>query len=349
METLIPALTAILALVFAVALLDQWRERRQTFQLAWAIGMTLFGIGSACEAIAAAAGWSEPLYRTWYLAGAVLTPAWLGLGTAYLLARTRFGYAYAACFLLAGVFTMLTQARYNYPESGASGFLYLIVGIVLALAIFGETYFQNSRWPAIAAFGVVLGTVVGVILAITAPLAAPGYLVDTSTGQPIATLFPGYLRLLTPFMNVTGAFSLLFGALFSAYVFMPKRRVLDYSLDPGQRFDEFLFNLLIGIVAIPVNFVLSIPAAVRSFRAGTLHSRVPAVLLIAGGTFAALLGDSLNRFGMTAPFAIAKLISVILILAGFLVSIEAFHEFRVPFTSIRLGSARHEGEEQPAG
>jgi hypothetical protein len=349
METLIPALTAVLALVFAVALLDQWRVRRQTFQLAWAIGMTLFGIGSATEALAAATGWSEPLYRTWYLAGAVLTPAWLGLGTAYLLAKTRFGYAYAACFLLAGVFTLLTQAKYDYPDSGASPFLYLIVGLVLALAIFGETYFQNARWSAIAAFGVVLGTVVGVILAITAPLAAPGYLVDGSTGQPIATLFPGYLRLLTPFMNVTGAFSLLFGALFSAYVFMPKRRVLAYSLDPGQRFDEFLFNLLIGIVAIPVNFVFSIPAAVRSFRAGTLHSRVPAVLLIAGGTFAALLGDSLNRFGMTAPFAIAKLISVVLILAGFLVSIEAFHEFRVPFTSIRIGSARHEGEEQPAG
>jgi hypothetical protein len=150
-------------------------------------------------------------------------------------------------------------------------------------------------------------------------------------------------------MNVTGAFSLLFGALFSAYVFMPKRRLLAYSLDPGQPFDEFLFNLVIGAVAVPVNFVVSIPRAVRSFSAGTLHSRVPAVLLIAGGTFAALLGDSLNRFGVTAPFAIAKLISVILILVGFLVSIEAFHEFRVPFTSIRLGSVRQEGEEHPAG
>jgi hypothetical protein len=342
MATLIPLLTAILALGFAVALLDQWRERRQTFQLVWAIGMTLFGIGSATEAIAAASGWTEPLYRTWYLAGAVLTPAWLGLGTAYLLAKTRFGYAYSACFLLAGVFTLLTQKKYDYPDAGASPFIYLIVGLVLALAIFGETYFQNSRWSAIAAFGVALGTVVGIVLTIVAPLAAPGYLVDSNTGQPIATLFPGYLRLLTPFMNVTGAFSLLFGALFSAYVFMPKRRVLGYSLDPGQPFDHFLFNLLLGVVAIPVNFVMSIPRAARSFRAGTLHSRVPAVLLIAGGTFAALLGDSLNRFGVTAPFAIAKLVSVVLILTGFLVSIEAFHEFRIPFTGIRLGVARRE-------
>lgn len=343
-EWLIPGVTAVLAFAVALALLDQWWERRRSFQMAWAIGMTLFGIGSGAEAIAAASGWSEPLYRTWYLAGAVLTPAWLGLGTAYLLAKTRFGYAYAACFFLAGVFTLLTQRRYDYPDAGASAFLYLIVGLVLALAVFGETYFQNERWARIAALGVILGSVAGVFFAILAPLPAPGYLTDPATGQPTAGLFPGYVRLLTPFMNVTGAFSLLFGALFSAYMFMPKRRVLAYSLDPGQPFDHFLFNLAIGAVAVPVNFVASIPGALRSFREGTLHSRVLATLLIAIGAFAATFGDALNRFGVTAPFAVAKLIAVALILAGFVRSIETFHELRIPFTRIRIGAARREGE-----
>jgi hypothetical protein len=343
-DWLIPGVTAVLAFAVAIALLDQWRERRRSFQLAWAVGMGLFGVGSASEAIAGAAGWSEPLYRTWYLAGAVLTPAWLGLGTAFLLSRTRFGYAYAACFFLAGIFTLLTQRRYDYPDAGVSPFVYLIVGIVVALAIFGETYFQNERWARIAALGVIVGSVAGIAFAALAPLPAPGYVTDPATGQPTAALFPGYVRLLTPFMNVTGAFSLLFGALFSAYVFMPKRRVLAYSLDPGQPFDQFLFNLVIGAVAVPVNFVASIPLAVRSFREGTLHSRVLSTILIAGGAFAALLGDSLNRFGVTAPFAIAKLISVVLILGGFVVSIETFHELRIPFTRIRIGGARREGE-----
>jgi hypothetical protein len=32
----LPTITALLALVFAVALLDQWRERRQPFQIVWA-------------------------------------------------------------------------------------------------------------------------------------------------------------------------------------------------------------------------------------------------------------------------------------------------------------------------
>ena len=61
--------------------------------------------------------------------------------------------------------------------------------------------------------------------------------------------------------------SLILGALFSAYVFMPKRRVLPYSLDPTQVGDVFLFNLLIAPVAIVVNFVASLPGAARSLLA----------------------------------------------------------------------------------
>ena len=59
MSAPLPALTALLALVMAVALLDQWRERRQPFQLVWAIGMAFFGVASGCEALAAAGGWNE--------------------------------------------------------------------------------------------------------------------------------------------------------------------------------------------------------------------------------------------------------------------------------------------------
>lgn len=341
MSIALPAVTAILALGLSIALLDQWRRRRGSFQLAWAIGMGFFGIGSACEAIAAASGWSEPLYRAWYLSGAVLTPAWLGLGTALLLAKTRFGYAYAVCFLLAGVFTILTQAKYDYPESGSAGFLYLISGIVLAVAIFTATYFGMQRWPRIAAFGVLLGTVLGLVLVATATL-LPGSFVDAATGEPTATLFPGYLRLLTPFMNVTGAFSLLFGAIFSAYVFMPKRRVLDYSLDTDQPLDHFLFNLAIGVVAIAVNLVASVPKAFSAWRAGTLNSRVPATILIAIGAFVAAAGDTLNRVGITSPFAIAKLIAAVLLVWGFMVSVDAFRDIRIPFTSIRLAPDREE-------
>jgi len=277
----LPGATSVLALVFAVALFDQWRERRQGFQLIWAIGMAFFGIASGCEAIAAASGWSETLYRTWYLTGAVWTAGWLGLGTAFLLGRTRFGYTFAFCLLLAGVFTLLTQRKFNYAGSGSAPVLYLIGALVLAVAVAVETYFQNERWPVLAAGAVIGATGLSLILMLTVTLPAPGYALDPATGVPTGDLFPGTIRLLTPFLNITGGLALAFGALFSAYMFMPKKRVLAYSLDPNQAGDQFLFNLLISPVAIVVNFIASLPGAVRALVTGRLHSRVPATILIA--------------------------------------------------------------------
>src|SRR3954454_16386618 len=213
----LPALTALLALVFALALFDQWRERRQPFQLVWGIGMLFYGIAAGCEAIAGAGGWNEALYRTWYLTGAVWTAGWLGLGTAFLLSRTRFGYAFAVCLFLAGLFTFLTSRRPEYANAGVAPILYFIAAGVIALAVAVETYFQSERWTRIAAIGVVGATLFRLQLMATVTLPAPGYAVDPPTNMPIAPLFPPQLRLLTPFLNITGAFALLLGAVFSTY------------------------------------------------------------------------------------------------------------------------------------
>jgi hypothetical protein len=342
MTIILPAITSLLAFVFAIALIDQWRERRQPFQLIWAIGMLFYAIAAGCEALAGAGGWNEALYRTWYLSGAVWTAGWLGLGTAFLLGRTRFGYTFAVCLLLAGVFTLLTQRRFDYPGSGSAPLLYLIAAIVLALAVAIETYFANERWPMLAAVAVVGATVLSVVLNVITPLAPPGYALDPTTGVPVGTLFPGTIRLLTPFLNITGALALFLGAVFSTYVFMPKKRVLPYSLDPEQPGDHFLFNLLIAPFAIVVNLVASLPGAIKALATGRIHSRVPATILIAIGAFIPTITDSLNRFGSTQLFQLGKLLGVVFLFAGFLVSIEVFREFRVPFTSLRLARPRHE-------
>jgi len=344
----LPALTSLFALVFSAALFDQWRERRGGFQLIWAIGMLFYGVAAGAEALAGALGWNEALYRAWYLTGAVWTAGWLGLGTAFLLGRTRFGYAFALCLFLAGLFTFLVRNRPEYAGAGAVPLLYFIGAGLLALAVAVETWFQNDRWPILAAGAVVGATVLSAVLMATITLVPPGYAVDPATGMPIAALFPGELRLLTPFLNITGAFALVLGAIFSTYVFMPKRRVLPYSLDPEQPGDEFLFNLLIAPVAIAVNFAASLPGAMRALITGRIHSRVPATILIAIGAFIPTVTDSLNRFGATELFQMGKFLGVVFLFAGFLVSVEVFREIRVPFTSIRFATARREHAARPA-
>ena len=341
---LVSLATTIISAVLCLALFDQWRRRRHAFQAIWGLGMLWYALGAGAEALAAIGGWNDPLYRTWYLTGAMWTAAWLGLGTAFLLGRTRFGYAFALCLFLAGLLTVATFAKFPaiYHDVGTQAILYFIVAGVLAVAVAVETYFQNERWPVLAAVAVVGGTVVSLVLMVTATLPAPGYAVDPATGAPVSDLFPPVIRLLTPFMNVTGGFALILGALFSAYVFMPKRRVLAYSLDPGQPGEQFLFNLLISPVAITVNFLASLPGALHALLTGRIHSRVPATILIAIGGFVPTLTDSLNRFGVIDFFSLGLLIGAVFIFLGFLVSIEVFHDFRVPFTSIVLRGARHE-------
>jgi hypothetical protein len=349
MNTVLAAATAVLAILFAIALFDQWRERRHGYQLVWAAGVLFYGIASACEALGAAGGWNDSLYRAWYLSGAVLTAGWLGLGTALLLGRTRFGYAFALCLLGAGFIMFALRNSPKYADAGSAPLVYFAIAVVVALAIFVETYFQNERWPMIAALAVVGVTLLGGYLVLTATIAAPGFALNPDTDIPVGDAMPGALRLLTPFMNVTGVGSLVLGAIFSAYVFMPKKRVLAYSLDPGQKFDQFLFNLLISPVALTVNFVASLPGTWRAWRAGGVNSRVPATLIIAVGGIVAGVADSFNRLGTTQSYAILKLLTVLLLFLGFLVSIEVFREIRIPFTKLMLRGHRVERSGPKAG
>jgi MFS family permease len=342
----LPALTALLAAGFSLALVDQWRHRRQAYQAIWAVGMACYAVAAAAEG-ALALEPTETAYRVWYLVGGIWTVGWLGLGSAYLLSRTRFGYAFAFSLFLAGLFTFLTPRR--DPEAfafvGLMPMVYFILAGVLALAVAVETYFQNWRWPWMALLAVGGATVVSGLLALTMQLPPPGYAIDAATGIPVATIIPGELRLLSPFTNVTGGLVLILGALFSVYVFMPKRRLLAYSLDPSQSGDQFLFNLLIAPVAISVNFLASLPGAVRALARGELNSRVPATLLIALGALIPSIADTLARMGTPDLHQVGVLLGVVFLFAGFLVSKETFAEIRVPFTSLVLRGPRTEPSE----
>jgi hypothetical protein len=89
MSFLIPFASAIVSFVFAFVLFRRYQRKHGAHLLLWAIGMTMYGIGGACEAYYGAAGWSPLVFRLWYLFGAMLVAAWLGQGTVYLLARKR--------------------------------------------------------------------------------------------------------------------------------------------------------------------------------------------------------------------------------------------------------------------
>jgi hypothetical protein len=335
-NVILPFASAVLSLLFAIMLVDQWRTRRRAYQLVWALGMLWYGLSAGTEWLGGAFGWSEPLYRAWYLIGAVWVAAWLGLGTVYLLARTRFGYSLAFSFVLASLFTYLSWRRYEYPDSGAAIVLYPLIGLGLAVAIVVLTYRSDHRWAPLTGAALVIGTVASAWLVLTVDLPAPGYYVDPATGIPAGDLFPGYIRLLTPFFNITGGFALVLGAVFSAYTFMPKRRVIHYDLRADAGIMPFLRNLLIAPVAIVVNLAASIPGAVAATVGGRIDGRVPATALIALGGLIPSITSGANRFGETGAFYLGEFLGVVFLFAGFAISAQVLGDVRIPFTSVVL-------------
>jgi hypothetical protein len=330
-DVILPFLSSALSFVFAAMVGDQWLRRRQPYQLVWTIGLLWYGISAGTEFLGGALGWNEGLYRTWYLVGAFGVAAYLGLGTVYLLNRTRFGYFVAASFLLAGLFSYLTSVKYareGTPADAASVVGVVGACVVSAILLTVVTRFDRRLVGHATAAVLVVASVAVTWLTLTVPVAAPGYSLDG--GIPIGAAMPSDLRILTPPFNIVGAFALVFGAIYSAYIFMPKARLL--RVGSGLP----VVGAIGRAFAVVVNFVASIPGAWRALRAGRLNSRVPATILIAIGGFIPGWTSGLNRFGVTWSFYIGELLGVVFIFLGFLVSIEVFSDVRLPFTRIVL-------------
>ena len=86
---LLPAVTAFVAAVFAVAVLRQYLGHHKAYQLMWVVGFTMFAVASFAGYLARSGGTTDIEYRAFYLFGAILNVAWLSLGTLYLLAPRR--------------------------------------------------------------------------------------------------------------------------------------------------------------------------------------------------------------------------------------------------------------------
>lgn len=320
LNVVLPLLTSTASFLFAALVLDQWRRRRRSFQLVWAAGLIWYGIGGGTEFLGSAFGWSEPLYRTWYLFGALFVAAYLGAGTIYLLGRSGFGYFASVAVFLGGLLAIAVAGR--YPGSRLTAYVVLAVATLTAVVL---AYLTARRRDLVGHAAVAMLTAASVVVAFLvalAPLAPPGFAIDSRTHVPVGSAFPGYIRVLSGPFNVAGALCLVFGALFSAYVYMPKRKVLR-----GRRLPPVIRQAY-GALAVAVNLVASLPRAARALVAGRLNSRVPATLLIAAGGFIPGVTSGLNRFGITWSFFLGELLGVGLIFAGFLVSEEVFKDFR---------------------
>ncbi|HEX9863965.1 MAG TPA: hypothetical protein VGC03_03265 [Acidimicrobiia bacterium] len=86
----LPVVTTFVAVGFASILWRHWRQKPGTrYLMWWTIGVGLYGVGTLTEALTTIFGWSEPVFRAWYVSGALLGGAPLAQGTVYLLVPRR--------------------------------------------------------------------------------------------------------------------------------------------------------------------------------------------------------------------------------------------------------------------
>lgn len=330
LNVVLPLGSSVLSFVFAAMVLDQWWQRRHSFQLVWGIGLLWYGISAGTEFLGGAFGWNEALYRTWYLIGAFFVAAYLGAGSIYLLSKSRFGYFAGVTVIIGGVISLVfshLDARGThtplYPGAGTAGMVAFVIAVVGGIAVIAATAVRRPLAAHIAMAVLVVGSVGVAWMIFGAALPGPGYALDPNTHVPVGTAFPGYVRVLTGPFNIAGALCLAFGAVYSAYVYMPKHKVLRAKVKTP------VLAQLYGVAAIAVNLVFSLPGAARALFQGKLNSRVPATILIAIGAFIPGVTSGLDRFGVTWSFFLGEFLGVLFIFVGFLVSEEVFRNVRL--------------------
>lgn len=117
---LISILSTIVTFVFAASVFRRYRAKGGSHLLVWSIGLLFYTLGTLTEALLGFA-YNSLLLRLWYLCGAMLTAAWLGQGTVYLLfPRKKIGRGSAVVLGLCSVAAVVLIALAPVTSSAAS-------------------------------------------------------------------------------------------------------------------------------------------------------------------------------------------------------------------------------------
>lgn len=218
---ILPFFSTIIMLGFTIWVFQRYAVRHNPAFLFWGIGLAMFGAGSFAEAYLALS-WNKWVFFIWYLFGAALNAAWLGHGTLHLLVQKRWAHVVTVLLVIGSLY---------------AGFLML-----QAMPKLDEAVFTTSK-PVSEQYGTKT-----LAEGETAPA---GALTTTVTyrGKEV-TAVRGLLplgtpvRLTTPFFNIYGLFTLVGGAIYSAFLFWRKR------IMPNR----VVANVLIAAGALSIGF-----------------------------------------------------------------------------------------------
>lgn len=252
LDATLSLVAALLCFVAVVFLIDQQLVKPRPYKVVWAIGLFVYGVGTFAQFLGAAGHWTATEYRFWYLAGAILSAPYLGMGTFYLLGPRKWADRVMiglAIFTAYAVIRMLTVPLHPQSLGRGQSAWQLPPGQTL------DQWFHSATNAAI-----VSGT------------------------HPLA---PGDIIVVIILLNTLGALTLVGGAAWSAWKFA---------------------------------------------RTHQNPTRLTSMILLVIGGLAPTAAGTLTKFGIPSAFFILTFLGAVFLLAGYLVSIEIFSIFRIPFT-----------------
>lgn len=118
----IPIVTTVLCVPFALEILRRYRAHPERLHLLWwSLGIMTYGVGTFTEAATTLLGWREPIFRAWYISGALLGGAPLAQGTVYLLLARRTAHVFTVLLVsyvvVASIAVILSPIQYGLVES----------------------------------------------------------------------------------------------------------------------------------------------------------------------------------------------------------------------------------------
>lgn len=116
----LPFITTAVMVVFSVFVLERYRTGRRLYSLFWGIGLAMFTIASFAEAYLTL-GWNRWMFFAWYFFGAILTAAWIGQGTIYLLFRRKRIHLLTALLIAASLVALMLMLQVM-PQLDAAQF-----------------------------------------------------------------------------------------------------------------------------------------------------------------------------------------------------------------------------------
>jgi hypothetical protein len=114
----LPYLSTIVTFAFTIAVYNRYRQRGGSHLALWAIGLLFYGLGTLSEVILSLT-FSVFVLKLWYLMGAMLTAAWLGMGSVHLLVR-KGHTAKVVTWILAAVSLLAAILVFVAPQTSSA-------------------------------------------------------------------------------------------------------------------------------------------------------------------------------------------------------------------------------------